>query len=189
MMSTQRLMVFLICVIATQPVRAQSVDYMRDVKPILAASCYTCHGAIKQKAGLRLDTVAAMKAGGDHGNVLSENLLLKHILGEKGYRRMPPIDEGEALKPAQIAILARWIEQGGNGPKDEKPEAEPRDHWAFRAPVRPVVPKVKNAAWAKNPVDAFLAAEHEKRGLTPQGPIERTLLLRRVHLDLVGLPP
>ena len=177
-----------------QAARAQAVDYLREVKPILSAHCTTCHGAIKQKAGLRLDTVAQMKEGGDRGSALDtknfdQSLLLKHILGEKGFKRMPPEHDGEALKPAQIAVLRRWIEQGATGPKDEKPEADPRDHWAFRAPVRPVVPKVKNAAWVRNPVDAFIAAEHEKHGLTPQTPAERGVLLRRVYLDLIGLPP
>src|SRR6266853_3619498 len=74
---------------------AQTVDYLREVKPILSAHCYTCHGAIKQKAALRLDTVALMKEGGDRGSVLvagksDQSLLLKHLLGEKGYKRMPP---------------------------------------------------------------------------------------------------
>src|SRR5438105_2668430 len=114
------------------PGQATPVDYVREVKPILAASCYTCHGAIKQKAGLRLDTVALMTEGGDHGTTLipgksDESPLLKHILGVKGFKRMPPAADGEALKPAQIAILKRWIEQGAPHPKDEKPEADPRD--------------------------------------------------------------
>ena len=172
----------------------ETVDYLREVKPILAARCYTCHGAIKQKAALRLDTVAFMKEGGDHGSVFvpakaDESLLLKHLLGTAGHQRMPPENDGEALKPAQIAVLRRWIEQGAVGPKDEQPEADPRDHWAFRPPLRPAVPKVKNAAWVRNPIDAFIAQEHEKRGLTPQTPVERGLLLRRVYLDLIGLPP
>jgi hypothetical protein len=172
----------------------QTVDYFREVKPILASRCYACHGAIKQKAGLRVDTVAMMTEGGDHGAALdtknaAQSLLLKHILGEPGFKRMPPPAEGEALKPAQIAILKRWIEQGAPHPMDEQPEADPRDHWAFRTPTRPAVPKVRNAGWAKNPIDAFIAAEHAKRGLTPQGPAERGVLLRRVYLDLIGLPP
>lgn len=168
-----------------------TVDYVREVKPILTAHCYACHGAIKQKGGLRLDTVAAMKEGGDQGasfvaGKAEQSLLLKHVLGEKGFKRMPPENDGEALKPAQVAILRRWIEQGGAAPKDDKPEADPREHWAFRSPVRPDVPKVVNA---RHPIDAFIAAERDKRGLTPQGPAERGVLLRRVHLDLVGLPP
>src|SRR5947208_5461471 len=109
---------------------AQPVDYLREVKPILAGSCYTCHGAIKQKGGLRLDTVAFMKEGGDRGSVIADGLLLKHIRGDKGFRRMPPKDDGEALKPTQIATIKRWIDQGAVGPKKENPEADPRDHAA-----------------------------------------------------------
>ena len=189
--TTLLLVGILLCV---HPAPAQTVDYLREVKPILSAHCYTCHGAIKQKGDLRLDTVALMKTGGDHGAVFvpakaSESLLLKHILGEKGFKRMPPEGDGELLKPAQVATLKRWIEQGAIGPNDEKPEADARDHWAFRPPMRPEVPKVKNAAWVRNPVDAFIAQDHEKHGLTPQGPAERSLLLRRVYLDLIGLPP
>src|SRR5262249_42702189 len=86
-------------------------------------------------------------------------------------------------------LIRAWIEQGAVGPPDERAEADPKDHWAFKAPVRPAVPQVKNAAWARNPIDAFLAAEHDRRGLTPQRPAERALLLRRVSLDLTGLPP
>src|SRR5439155_14912942 len=122
-----------------------------------------------------------------------QSLLLKHVLGDKGFKRMPPEKEGEALKPAQVATLRRWIQQGGIAPRDDKPEADPRDHWAFRTPVRPEVPKMKkpapHGARLANPVDAFIAAEHAKRGLTPQAPAERGVLLRRVYLDLIGLPP
>lgn len=185
--------VFLIAIPAAP---GQTVDYARDIKPIFAASCYACHGAIKQRGGLRLDTVAAMKDGGDHGASLvpgkaDDSVLLKHIRGDKGFKRMPPESEGEALKPAQIAAIKRWIEQGAPAPKDDRPETDPRDHWAFRPPVRPAVPKPPPwaAANVRNPIDAFLVAELEKLGLRSQGPAELTLLLRRVHLDLTGLPP
>ena len=174
-------------------VPAQTVDYMKEVKPILAGSCYACHGAIKQKAALRLDTVAMMKEGGDNGAVLvagksDDSLILKHIVGAKGFKRMPPEADGESLKPAQVAILKRWIEQGAVAPKDEKPEADPRDHWAFRGPIRPTAPKV-TGDWSHNPIDAFLAVEHQKRGLTPQAAADHGIWLRRVYLDLTGLPP
>src|ERR1700722_9436031 len=99
------LVAVLLCV---APAQGQNVDYLREVKPILAARCYTCHGAIKQKATLRLDTVAFMKEGGDHGSAFvigkaDDSLLLKHVLGTTGHKRMPPENDGEALKPAQIA--------------------------------------------------------------------------------------
>lgn len=183
---------FVLFAIAT-PVSAQNVDYVREVRPLLAARCYTCHGALKQKGGLRIDTVAAMKEGGDHGAIVvagksNDSLLVKHLLGN-GVKRMPPEADGEALKPDQIALVKRWVEQGANGPKDEKPESDPRDHWAFRGPMRPPTPKVKDAKWMANAIDAFIAAEHEKRGLKPQGDVEPGIWLRRVYLDLIGLPP
>src|SRR5436190_21540977 len=155
---------------------AQPVDYVREVKPLLAARCYTCHGALKQKGGLRIDTVLAMKEGGDHGAIVhsgkpNESLLIKHLLGN-GVKRMPPEADGEALMADQIALLKRWVEQGANGPKDEKPEPDPSDHCAYRVPVRPPTLKVKDADWMRNPIDAFIAAEHEKHGLWPQAAVE-----------------
>jgi hypothetical protein len=172
---------------------SDAVDYLRDIKPLLASRCYACHGAIKQKGSLRLDTAALVREGGSSGPAVAgkaaDSLLLKRILGQDGMSRMPPDDAGEALKPPQVALIRRWIEQGASGPKDEKAEADPREHWAFRPPARPAVPAVKRTAWVRNPVDAFVAREHEARGLVPQGPAEKGVLLRRVYLDLIGLPP
>ncbi len=170
------------------------VDYLREVKPIFAAHCYACHGAIKQKGSLRLDTVAQLREGGSEGASIqpgksSDSLLVRRVLGEKGLHRMPPAEEGEALKPAQVALIRKWIDEGATGPKDEQPDTDPKDHWAFKPPVRPAVPKPANEAWRRNPVDAFLAEQHDKHGLKPQPAVDKGLLLRRVHLDLVGLPP
>src|SRR5207249_1243572 len=96
------------------------VDYLRDVKPILASHCYTCHGAIKQKGGLRLDTATLLRDGGDTGPVVvpgkGEGPLLDRLLGKNGLSRMPPESEGDALKPAQIAAIRRWIERGMPAP-------------------------------------------------------------------------
>jgi hypothetical protein len=172
----------------------EAPDYLRQVKPLLAEKCFACHGALQQKGGLRLDTVKSMLDGGDDGPVLvaghsDKSRLIARVLGRGGVRRMPPASEGEPLSAQQVALLKRWIDQGARGPADEKPEADPRDHWAFRAPVRPPVPRGKDGALARNPIDAFLAAERAKRGLTPQRPADRRLLLRRVYLDLIGLPP
>jgi len=163
-------------------------DYLRGVKPILAARCYACHGALKQKSGLRLDTVDLMKKGGDAGPAIvsgnsAKSILIDHVAGRNNADRMPPESEGELLKPAEITLFKLWIDEGANGPADEKPELDPKDHWAFKVPVRPALSK------PGNPIDALLAVEWEKRGLKPQPPAERTLLLRRVYLDLIGLPP
>jgi hypothetical protein len=173
---------------------ADRVDYVRGVKPIFAARCYACHGALEQKNGLRLDTIDLMKKGGENGPAIipgssAESRLVDHITGKSGARRMPPKSEGEGLDARQIATIKAWIDQGAVGPADEKPEPDPRAHWAFKAPVRVALPKVKDAAWVKNPIDAIIAAEHEKRGLVPQRLADKSILLRRVYLDLIGLPP
>jgi hypothetical protein len=172
----------------------ERVDYLRDVKPILARRCYACHGALKQRAGLRLDTAAFIRQGGDHGPAIiagasSSSLLIERITGAGKSGRMPPASEGEPLKEREIAQIRAWINQGAIAPADEKPEADPKDHWAFRAPMRPALPAVRNPAWVRNAIDAFIAAEQDRRGLVPQPPADRRTLLRRVYLDLIGLPP
>ena len=172
---------------------ARAVDYVREVKPILVAHCYACHGALQQKGGLRLDTVDLMKAGGENGPVVvpgksADSPLIRHV-SATGRTRMPPASEGDPLKKEEVASLRTWIDEGAIGPAGEKPEADPKDHWAFRPAIRPLVPRVKNPAWAGNPIDAFIAAEQDRRGLVPQRPADKRILLRRVTLDLIGLPP
>jgi hypothetical protein len=163
-------------------------DYLRDVKPVLRERCSACHGALKQEAGLRLDTAAAVRTGGDSGPAAvpgkpDDSAIIERVTADEG-NRMPP--EGKPLTAAQVAALKAWVAAGAQGPPDEKPEADPRRHWAFVKPVSAPVPAVPGA---DNPVDAFLAAEWGKRGLTPAGPADRATLLRRVTLDLTGLPP
>jgi mono/diheme cytochrome c family protein len=170
------------------------VDYLRQIKPILAEKCFACHGALQQKAELRVDTVKAILAGGENGPALQpgaseRSLLLDRVLGRHGLRRMPPASEGEPLSETQIALVRRWIAEGAPAPADEQPEADPRAHWAFRAPERPPLPFLKADRGLSNPVDAFLEAERQRRGLVAQRPAERRTLLRRVYLDLIGLPP
>ena len=171
-----------------------AVDYERDVKPILSARCYACHGGLQQKAGLRLDTVDSMLRGGDSGAVVvrnkpEESLLLSRVTTSEIDERMPPEFEGEPLTAAHVQILRAWIEAGAPGPENEQPEADPGDHWAFRTIVRPTVPQGRDAGWVKNPIDAFVAHKHEELGLSPAPQAPRALLLRRLSLDLVGLPP
>lgn len=168
--------------------------YVKQVKPVLAARCFSCHGAIKQSAGLRLDTVAFMQKGGDSGSALipgdaTKSLLLKRITAAQGYTHMPPKSDGEPLKVEEIALIRKWIADGAQAPEDEEPETDPRDHWAFRKPVGPPVPKVKNEKLVINPIDTFITAKHESLGLIAQPLVEKSLLLRRVYIDLTGLPP
>jgi Protein of unknown function (DUF1553)/Protein of unknown function (DUF1549)/Planctomycete cytochrome C len=169
-----------------------SVDYQKQIKPVLQARCYACHGVLKQKGGLRLDTASMAIRGGSGpaiapGDVDASPLFDRVSAGAGDLDRMPP--EGEPLKPAEVEAIRAWIAQGAKAPADETPERDPRDHWAFRTPSRPSMPSVEHPEWVKNPIDAFIAARHRERGLTPQRPADRRVWLRRVSLDLIGLPP
>ena len=166
---------------------AEEVDYLKDVKPLLSRRCSACHGSLKQQSSLRLDTAAAIRQGGDQGPAIvpgksGESLLIQAVRGKDGWR-MPPEGEGEPLKEDEIARLAAWIDAGAKAP-DETPPADPRKHWSFQPPVRAAVPP-----GAAHPVDAFLAADHARLGLKPLGAADKSLQLRRVYLDLIGLPP
>ena len=171
-----------------------SVDYLRDIKPLLRERCYACHGALKQKARLRLDTVPAMLQGGKSGPAFTpresaRSLLLERVSTTRLDERMPPEHEGEPLSAAQVTLLRSWIQQGASFPPDDAGEADPQNHWAFRPRHRPPVPVVANAAWVRNPIDAFLAREHERQGLQPAPEASREVLVRRLYQDLIGLPP
>lgn len=180
------------CGIAHDSAVGDEVDYLAQIKPILAAKCYACHGAVQQQGELRLETRALMLAGGDGGQVIlpgnaHDSLLLERITASAD-ERMPPTDEGAALSADEIALLRTWIDQGAKAP-DEPVPADPREHWAFQRPLRPVVPQVPVAGWSRHPIDAFLAADHQRLGLVRLEPAEKHVLLRRVYLDLIGLPP
>ena len=170
----------------------EKIDYLKQIKPILSAKCYACHGALKQEGELRLETRTLMLEGGDSGEAIvagkaDESLLLERMVAE-GDERMPPPEEGGELKAEEIALIRAWIDQGAESPKEEIP-SDPRDHWAYQLPVRADPPDVENASWVRNPIDAFLAAKHEELGLVPVLPADKSTLLRRVYLDLIGLPP
>jgi hypothetical protein len=172
---------------------AERVDYAHHIKPLLKQRCYPCHGALKQKAGLRLDTGAAIRKGGKQGPVVLTNdvarsPLILRVASKDPDERMP--QEGEPLTAEQIALLEAWIREGAISPAEEQPEPDPREHWAFKKPARPPVPRISNVKFEiSNPIDAFLAVEWQKRGLTPSPPTDKPTLLRRVYLDLIGLPP
>ncbi|MBC8350627.1 MAG: DUF1553 domain-containing protein [Planctomycetes bacterium] len=173
------------------------IDYLTQIKPMLRERCFACHGALKQEGGLRLDTAALAIKGGDSGAAIlpgdaAASVLLERVSSSDEGERMPP--EGEPLKPDQIAALRGWIVQEAIAPEDEQAERDPREHWAFKPPVRPIVPQVdqptpEQARWQRNPIDAFIASEHRKRGLAPQADADKRVWLRRVTLDLIGLPP
>ncbi len=172
-------------------------DYAQDIKPLLKARCYACHGALKQEAGLRLDTAEFIRRGGDSGPALipaqpHDSLLLQKITATDIAVRMPP--EGEPLTAAQIALLNHWISSGALAPAAEDPESDPRTHWAFQPVIRPPVPQPQSTladstAHPLHPIDAFLQARREQAGIQPQPGAPRIVLLRRLYLDLIGLPP
>ncbi len=166
-------------------------DYARDVKPLLKARCSGCHGALAQKAKLRLDTRDAILTGGRKGPAVvpgrpEKSLLIERVCASDEGERMPP--DGPTLSAEQVAVLRAWIRNGAKGPAKERPEEDPREHWAFQPIRRPPIPSAQDG-WAANPVDRFLAAEHARRGLRPTCDAPPEVLLRRLHVDLTGLPP
>jgi hypothetical protein len=165
------------------PALAQSkIEYNRDVRPILAENCFACHGpdSASRKAGLRLDDRdAAIKMQAIAPGKAKESALIEHIFSSNPKAIMPPPKTNKKLTAAQKEILKRWIEQG----------AEYQLHWSLIAPKRPALPTVKNNAWVRNPIDRFVLAELEKRGLEPSPEADRRTLARRLSLDLTGLPP
>ncbi|GAB4144857.1 MAG: DUF1553 domain-containing protein [Planctomycetaceae bacterium] len=171
---------------------AKSVDYMKDVKPLLGARCVSCHGPLRQRGGLRLDAGRLILKGGDSGAAMvpgkpEKSLIFHAITGTGDVTKMPL--EAKPLTKSEVAIIRRWIQTGATFPADEKIADDPRNHWAFKPPVRPKLPVVKNPAWMKNPIDRFIAAKHREKKLVPQRLAEKYVLLRRVYLDVMGLPP
>jgi mono/diheme cytochrome c family protein len=173
-------------------VRAAPVDYARDVKPLLARHCVSCHGAAKPRGGLRLDTAAAAVKGGKSGPSVvpghaDESPLIEAVLGEGTTERMPL--KRPPLSDRQVATLRAWIDQGAGAPADEVPTALNETHWAFTPPKRPAIPAVPDPAWAASPIDALLRARMDKEGIRPSFEADRVTLIRRATFDLTGLPP
>jgi hypothetical protein len=175
------------------PKAADSPLFASSVRPILAARCYSCHGPGIQQNGLRLDSLDAVLKGSDSGKVVipgkpDTSRLLRRLLAQE--RPMMPYG-GPALTSAEIASIREWIEIGAPGPDSNVPLASTKvpKHWAYVKPERPTPPQVKNAAWRRNPIDNFILAKLEAEGLKPSPEAAKRTLLRRVYLDLTGLPP
>ena len=169
----------------------EPVDYSTQIKPILRERCFACHGALKQESGLRLDTAQLAIKGGDTGPAIEPfdanmSRLLERVTATDEGDRMPP--EGEPLTGAQVDLLRSWIAAGAKGPEDEQPEADPAKHWAFQPIVRPSVPEAQFDG-VRGPIDAFLQQRRQQRGIKPQPEAPRIVLLRRLYLDLIGIPP
>src|SRR5688572_8842186 len=185
-----RLAVFIL-VLAASATFAAAVDYVREVKPIFAEHCYRCHGASQQKGELRMDTAALALKGGENGPAFkagksAESLIVQAVKGEHdSISRMPY--KKPPLSDEQIALIAKWIDEGASAPADEEPESNV--HWAFVKSERPKAPEVQQRDWARNAIDKFILAKLEKEKIKPSPEADRVTLMRRVCLDLTGLPP
>ena len=172
---------------------AEGPDFARDIRPILVGRCYQCHDARKQKSGYRLDMRAGAMRGGESGEraiapgKAAASELLRRVASSDESDRMPP--EGAPLSVGQIDLLRRWIDAGAAWPDSLAGEGDRSDHWAFRPPRKPRPPKVKNKAWVRNDIDRFVLAKLEAQGLAPSPSADRVTLIRRLNLDLLGLPP
>ena len=155
-------------------------DFNREVRPILATHCFTCHGpdANTRKAKLRLDEREAALEILAPGKLVDSELIHR-ILSEDPDEVMPPPSLKKPLSAAQKSVLKRWVAAG----------APYAGHWAFAQPQRPELPKVKQADWARTPIDRFILARLEQEELQPAPEANRERLLCRLSLDLTGLPP
>ena len=168
-------------------INKKSIDFARDVKPLLAAKCFACHGPDDEnrEAGLALHDFQLATAELDSGSTAivpghaDQSELIARVTAEDEDLRMPPVDSGESLTEDEVALLRQWIEQGAKYSK----------HWSFIPLRRPPLPKVANAQWCKNGIDYFILARLEEAGLTPAPEADRYRLIRRLSLDLTGLPP
>lgn len=158
------------------------IDFGRDIRPILSENCFYCHGqdGNQRQADLRLDD---REAAIDHGAIVpgdaASSLLIERITADDPDMRMPPANSNRQLTAEQKQLLQQWIADG----------AAYTDHWTFVAPERPELPQVERADWVRNPIDRFVLAKLEERGWEPSPEADRATLIKRLAIDLVGLPP
>ena len=180
------------------PTASLQVNFTTHIQPILKTRCYTCHGEQLQLRKLRLDRRADAIRGGESGipaivpGDSANSLLIHYVAGLDPDLVMPP--EGDKLAPDEVGLLRAWIDQGAAYPGDAaelstESTRPASDHWAFQPVRRPSVPAVRSKTWVRNPIDAFVLAKLEQRGWRPSDPAKPRALLRRLYLDLIGLPP
>ena len=184
------IVIAMVCLRSPHPssaARDRKIDFNREIRPILADKCLACHGPDATNLGikLRLDSESAALADlgkGRHAIVPGrpeESQIVKRITAKDEAMRMPPADSGRSLTQPEIGLLVAWVKQG----------ARFDTHWSFIKPVRPPLPPINNRTWPKNGIDHFVLARLEREGLQRSPEAERATLLRRVSLDLTGLPP
>lgn len=191
------LFVAAVCLFPADFVTAEDVNYEQHIKPLLRQKCSACHGALKQEAGLRLDAASLIRRGGDSGAAIkvgdaASSRVILRVTAEDPDERMPPQGEGEQLKPEQLDLLRKWINAGALAPAEEEIPADPAEHWAYLSPIRVSVPSTgdaNSADWQGNPIDAFVAEQHSRAGVSPVAIADKHTLVRRLYFDLIGLPP
>lgn len=172
------------------------IDFLLDIQPIFKSACYSCHGPEKQSNSLRLDNKQNALRGGLSGMAIipgkgAESLLYRRVAGLSDDAQMPL--KGDKLTPHQILLLRSWIDQGAPWPDESGADTartdESNKHWAYIKPKRPDPPHVSLESWVRNPIDNFILSRLEKEGLQPSPEASKETLIRRVSLDLIGLPP
>src|SRR5579884_1065911 len=192
----------LVLLLAAAPAAAQSPGddfFEKEVRPLLAARCLSCHGDSKPKGGLRLTSRQSVLKGGDSGPAVvpgkPENSLLVHAVRYLDPPRMPP---REKLPDREVEVLTRWVALGAPWPQSAATVAqgphfritdEQRAFWSFQPVRAPTPPDVRDAAWVRSSLDRFILAKLEVKGLRPAAPADKRTLLRRATFDLTGLPP
>jgi cytochrome c553 len=193
-------LLLLLATISTTRASAQanaSADFARDVQPIFLARCILCHGSEVQMGGLRLDQRQSLLKGGKSGTPAivpgksSQSLLVRYISGLDPKLVMPPT--GERLSARDVSLIRQWIDQGAmwadEASNSKEAHAAPTDHWAFKRVQVQAVPPVKLSSWVRNPIDNFVLAKLEARGWKPSPAAGSRALLRRIYLDVIGMPP
>jgi hypothetical protein len=187
-----------LCLASSAASAADTPDFVRDIRPLLDRSCAPCHAGEQAKSGLRLDIRDEAFRGGDgHGAAIvpgkaGASPVIRFARGDEPGMEMPPADaDVQALSTDEIARLAAWIDAGAVWPDgvDRVSLVDRRDHWSFRGIVRTAPPVVRDTAWPANDIDRFILARLEAEGLRPSAEADRVTWLRRVTLDLVGIPP
>jgi hypothetical protein len=186
------------------PPAATTVDFQKDIRPLLETRCLACHSRGREKSGLRLDEHAPVLKGGNSGPVIvsgksAESRLIHLVAGLDDERRMPP--KGDALTPKEVGLLRAWVDKGLDWPKDAVltfKDAAKASHWAFQPVRRPPIPVrplsgqtwAEAVGWPRNPIDGFILDRLRREGIkNPSPQADRSTLIRRVSLDLLGLPP
>ncbi|HEU0006327.1 MAG TPA: DUF1549 domain-containing protein, partial [Terriglobia bacterium] len=176
------------------PPSKRKVDFVKDIRPLLASKCYSCHGPNEQKNQLRWDVKAIAAKGGLSGPAFkpgksAESLVIRLVAGLQPDLVMPL--NGERLSSAEVGLLRAWIDQGGVWPEglDPKGYTAPSVHWAYRPLAKTAPPQVKGSSWTRTPIDRFILAKLHEKKLQPSPAADKRTLLRRVTYDLTGLPP